>query len=155
MKVEIQRLYPETLGKVELPALATPGSAGVDLRAFIPDGSTATGEITVYAGEVKLIGTGIAIYVRDPGFAGMILPRSGLGHKNGIILGNGTGLIDSDYQGELKISIWNRSKEPFRIKHGDRIAQYVIVPVMQPEFVEVTSFVASERGADGFGSSGV
>jgi dUTP pyrophosphatase len=147
MKVEIIKLYPDA----EIPAIGSAGSAGVDLRAYL---LPRYHSVVVEPNEVRLIGTGIAIYLRDPGFAGMILPRSGLGHKNGIILGNGTGLIDSDYQGELKISVWNRSTQPFTLTHGDRIAQYVIVPVMQPEFELVDTFEASHRGDGGFGSTG-
>lgn len=133
-----------------LPEYTSPGAAAVDLRACIDD------PITVLPNEVKLIGTGIAIHIKDESIAGMILPRSGLGHKNGVILGNGTGLIDSDYQGELKISVWNRSGQPFTINHNDRIAQYVFVPVLRANFKVVAAFgEESNRGEGGFGHTGV
>ncbi|OOS05001.1 deoxyuridine 5'-triphosphate nucleotidohydrolase [Moraxella cuniculi DSM 21768] len=132
-----------------LPTRATDGSAGIDLRACID------APITIKAGETKLIGTGIAIYINDPNFAGIILPRSGLGHKHGIVLGNLVGLIDADYQGELMVSLWNRSNEDFVLNPAERMAQYVITPIVRPEFVVVDEFSdTSERGAGGFGSSG-
>ncbi len=131
-----------------LPAYATSGSAGLDLRACLEN------SITLQPGACSLIGTGLAMYLGDPAFAAMILPRSGLGHKNGIVLGNLVGLIDSDYQGELKISLWNRSEMPFTIHPMDRIAQMVIVPVLQPQFSVVEEFAISERGEGGFGSTG-
>ncbi|VEG13849.1 dUTP diphosphatase [Moraxella cuniculi] len=132
-----------------LPTRATDGSAGIDLRACID------APITIKAGETKLIGTGIAIYINDPNFAGIILPRSGLGHKHGIVLGNLVGLIDADYQGELMVSLWNRSHEDFVLNPAERMAQYVITPIVRPEFVVVDEFSGtSERGAGGFGSSG-
>ncbi len=131
------------------PEYATTGSAGLDLRACI-DAS-----ITILAGAVAMVSTGLAIHLADPAYAALILPRSGLGHKNGIVLGNLTGLIDSDYQGELKISLWNRGQESFTIEPMSRIAQLIIVPVMQARFNVVTDFTASTRGEGGFGSTGV
>lgn len=131
-----------------LPAYATEGSAGLDLRALINE------PLTVKAGETILIPTGIAIYIADPNLAAVILPRSGLGHKNGIVLGNLVGLIDSDYQGELKVSLWNRSQEDFLINIGDRIAQLVFIPVVQAQFNIVSDFQQTERGEGGFGHSG-
>lgn len=132
----------------QLPAYATPGSAGLDLRACID------APITIAPGSTHLIPTGIAIHVADPGYAAMILPRSGLGHKNGIVLGNLVGLIDSDYQGQLMVSTWNRSTVEFVLKPLERLAQLVIVPVIQVAFNIVEEFGASERGIDGFGSTG-
>ena len=131
-----------------LPAYATPGSAGLDLRACIDD------PITLKPGETSLIATGIAIHIGDPGLAALILPRSGLGHKHGIVLGNLVGLIDSDYQGPLMVSCWNRGTEAFILNPLERLAQLVLVPVVRSEFSEVASFEASERGEGGFGSSG-
>ncbi|WP_292992576.1 dUTP diphosphatase [Nitrosomonas sp.] len=134
----------------------TPGSAGIDLMAvtFPSISSNNDGFVDINPGEVILIGTGIAIHLANPGYAGMILPRSGLGHK-GLVLGNLVGLIDSDYQGELKVSAWNRTNEAIKINRMDRIAQLVIVPVMVPEFTIVDSFGESARGAGGFGSTGL
>ncbi|MBR7782886.1 dUTP diphosphatase [Undibacterium luofuense] len=134
--------------KDQLPAYGTPGSAGLDLRACI---DTA---ITIEPGQTVLIPTGIAIHIADPGYAAMILPRSGLGHKNGIVLGNLVGLIDSDYQGQLMVSTWNRSQTAFTLNPMDRLAQLVIVPVMQVEFDVVDEFGDSSRGEGGFGSTG-
>ena len=131
-----------------LPARATDGSAGVDLRACID------APIDLAPGACELIGTGIAIHLANPGLAATILPRSGLGHKHGIVLGNLVGLIDSDYQGELKISCWNRGAEPFRIEPGERIAQLVVVPVIPAEFNVVETFAESDRGSGGFGHTG-
>lgn len=131
-----------------MPAYATPGSAGLDLRACIEHTQT------LHPGETTMIPTGMAIYLADPGYAAMILPRSGLGHKHGIVLGNLVGLIDSDYQGQLLVSCWNRSKEAFILNPLERIAQLVIVPVIQASFNVVEDFTASERGAGGFGSTG-
>ena len=131
-----------------LPAYATPGAAGMDLRACID------GPIVVWPGETHLIPTGIAIHIADPTLAAVILPRSGLGHKHGIVLGNLVGLIDSDYQGPLMVSCWNRGREPFTIQPFDRIAQLVIVPVVQAAFRLVDDFATSDRGVGGFGSSG-
>jgi dUTP pyrophosphatase len=131
-----------------LPAYATPGSAGLDLRACLDD------PITIAPGNTCLVSTGLAIHIADPGYAAMILPRSGLGHKHGIVLGNLVGLIDSDYQGPLMVSCWNRSREPFVVQPLDRIAQLVVVPVAHAQFRIVESFEASARGEGGFGSSG-
>ncbi|AHG74741.1 Deoxyuridine 5'-triphosphate nucleotidohydrolase [Mannheimia varigena USDA-ARS-USMARC-1296] len=131
-----------------LPAYATTGSAGLDLRAMINE------PLTVKAGETVLIPTGISIYIADPNLAAVILPRSGLGHKNGIVLGNLVGLIDSDYQGPLMVSLWNRSKEDFTVNVGDRIAQLVFVPIVQASFNIVQDFAQTERGEGGFGHSG-
>jgi dUTP pyrophosphatase len=131
-----------------LPAYATPGSAGLDLRAAIE------ASITLEPGQTALVPTGLAIHVGDPGYAALILPRSGLGHKHGIVLGNLVGLIDSDYQGELMISTWNRGHTTFTLNPMERLAQLVIVPVVQAQFNIVDEFPASERGAGGFGSTG-
>lgn len=131
-----------------LPAYATPGSAGLDLRACIDDA------ITIEAGATVLIPTGLAIHVADPGYAAMILPRSGMGHKNGIVLGNLVGLIDSDYQGQLMVSTWNRGQAAFTLNPMERLAQLIIVPVLQVGFNIVDEFDTSERGAGGFGSTG-
>jgi dUTP pyrophosphatase len=132
----------------QLPQYATPGSAGLDLRACID------APLTLEPGETKLVPTGLAIHVADPGYAALILPRSGLGHKHGIVLGNLVGLIDSDYQGELMISTWNRGHTTFTLNPLERLAQLVIVPVVQAQFNIVDDFAASERGAGGFGSTG-
>ncbi|MBB5019119.1 dUTP pyrophosphatase [Chitinivorax tropicus] len=131
-----------------LPAYATPGAAGLDLRACLDSA------LVLNPGDTQLIPTGIAIHLADPGLAAMILPRSGLGHKHGIVLGNLVGLIDSDYQGQIFVSCWNRGKEPFTINPMERIAQLVIVPVVQVGFNIVEDFASSERGAGGFGSTG-
>ncbi|MCC1497460.1 dUTP diphosphatase [Alcanivorax sp. 1008] len=148
MELQFRVLDPRLGHEFPLPAHATDGSAGLDLRAMVQ-------ETTVLAaGETRLLPTGMAIYIEDAGYAGMILPRSGLGHKHGIVLGNLVGLIDADYQGELMVSCWNRSEQPFTIEPGDRIAQLVIVPVQQVSLRQVESFSASERGAGGFGHSG-
>ena len=131
-----------------LPAYATGGSAGLDLRACLD------APLVLTPGRAELIPTGLAIHLDDPGLAALILPRSGLGHKHGIVLGNLVGLIDSDYQGQLMVSCWNRGTEPFTIRAGERIAQLVVVPVVQVELEVVPDFVASQRGAGGFGHSG-
>lgn len=131
-----------------LPEAATAGSAGVDLRACIDE------TLELGPGETALVGTGIAIHLDDPGLAAMILPRSGLGHKHGIVLGNLVGLIDSDYQGEIKVSCWNRAEDAYRIEPGDRIAQLVVVPVVPVSFAVVGEFAESGRGAGGFGHTG-
>ncbi len=131
-----------------LPAYATGGSAGLDLRACL------SAPVNLPAGRAELIPTGIAIHVEDPGLAAVILPRSGLGHKHGIVLGNLVGLIDSDYQGQLMVSVWNRGSEPFTIQPGERIAQLVVVPVVQVELQVVEDFSSTARGAGGFGHSG-
>ncbi len=134
---------------IPLPSYSTPGSAGMDLRACLDE------SLNLAPAETSLIPTGIAIFVSDPGYAALILPRSGLGHKHGIVLGNLVGLIDSDYQGELMISAWNRGASNFAIEPGDRIAQLVLVPVQQVEFSIVSEFLSTDRGAGGFGSSGL
>ncbi len=133
---------------IELPAYASEGSAGLDLRACVDK------ELAISPGETHLIPTGLAIYIRDPGYAGLIVPRSGLGHKHGIVLGNLVGLIDSDYQGQLFVSCWNRGDKAYTVNEGERIAQLVIVPVAQVAFNQVDSFETSDRGAGGFGSTG-
>lgn len=134
--------------RAHLPAYATPGSAGLDLRALLD------APITIAPGETVLVRTGLAIHIGAPGYAAVILPRSGLGHKKGIVLGNLVGLIDSDYQGELMISTWNRGQEPFVLEPFERLAQLVVMPVVQPQFKLVGEFVESERGTGGFGSTG-
>jgi dUTP pyrophosphatase len=131
-----------------LPAYATPGSAGLDLRACLD------APLVVQPGQTTLVPTGIAIHIGDPGLAAMILPRSGLGHKHGIVLGNLVGLIDSDYQGPLMVSCWNRSQIPFTVQPMERLAQLVIVPVVQAVFQRVDEFDVSDRGEGGFGSTG-
>lgn len=131
-----------------LPEYATPGSAGLDLRAMF------TEDVVVEPGQTILVPTGLSIHIGDPGIAALILPRSGLGHKHGIVLGNLVGLVDSDYQGELMVSCWNRSKEPFHLAVGDRLAQLVLVPVVQARFELVEQFSDSQRGTGGFGHSG-
>ena len=141
------KLLDERL-KTHPPAYATAGAAGLDLRACLP------GPITLHPGETTLVPSGLAIHLADPGLAAMVLPRSGLGHKHGIVLGNLVGLIDSDYQGELMVSCWNRGQTPFTIAIGERIAQLVLVPVVQAHFELVQEFDATQRGAGGFGHSG-
>lgn len=147
MNLKFKRLDPRVGTNWPIPEVGTPGSAGVDLRACLDE------PVTLAPGETILIGTGIAIHLEDPSFCAMILPRSGLGHR-GLVLGNLVGLIDSDYQGELKISTWNRGQEPQTIEPGDRIAQMVITPVIQPTFIEVDDFESSSRGEGGFGHTG-
>ncbi|MAJ43054.1 MAG: deoxyuridine 5'-triphosphate nucleotidohydrolase [Oceanospirillales bacterium TMED91] len=147
MNLKFKRLDPRVGTNWPIPEVGTPGSAGVDLRACLDE------PVTLAPGETILIGTGIAIHLEDPGFCAMILPRSGLGHR-GLVLGNLVGLIDSDYQGELKISTWNRGQEPQTIEPGDRIAQMVITPIIQPTFIEVDDFESSSRGEGGFGHTG-
>ena len=132
-----------------LPAYATPGSAGLDLRACLDE------PLLIEPGQTRLIPTGLAIHIADPGLAAMILPRSGLGHKHGIVLGNLVGLIDSDYQGPLMVSCWNRGQAAYTVQPMERIAQLVIVPVVQASFRRVEAFDVSDRGAGGFGSTGV
>lgn len=146
MKIDVKILDTRLAGN--LPAYATPGSAGLDLRACL------TEPLTLPANAWQLVPTGIAIYLADANYAALILPRSGLGHKHGIVLGNLVGLIDSDYQGQLMVSAWNRSDVPFTIEPMERIAQLVIVPVIQAEFNVVTDFPASARGEGGYGSTG-
>jgi dUTP pyrophosphatase len=143
------RVLDARIGKeFPLPHYATPGSAGLDLRACLDSA------LVLAPGQTHLIPTGIAIYVEDPGLAAVLLPRSGLGHKHGIVLGNLVGLIDSDYQGQVMVSCWNRGQTPFTIEPGERIAQMVVVPVVQVDFEVVDEFAATNRGAGGFGSSG-
>lgn len=146
--LQIKILDPRLGDTLPLPEYATPGSAGLDLRACLKT------SITIEPGETQLIPTGLAIYIEDPNLAAMLLPRSGLGHKKGIVLGNLVGLIDSDYQGELMVSCWNRSTEPFTVEIGERIAQMVLVPVVQAQFEIVEEFTESDRGIGGFGSTG-
>jgi len=146
--IELKILDSRIGSQFPLPAYATPGSAGMDLRAMIDT------TLEIQPGETKLIPTGIAIHVADSSLAAVILPRSGLGHKHGIVLGNLVGLIDSDYQGPLMVSCWNRSDKPFSIEIGDRLAQLVFVPVVQAEFKLVDEFDSSDRGEGGFGHSG-
>ena len=147
-RVQLRILDPRLGSEFPLPTYATSGSAGVDLRALIES------PLELKPGETQLIPTGMAIYLADPGYAAVVLPRSGLGHKHGIVLGNLVGLIDSDYQGQLFVSCWNRGSNPFTIAPGERIAQLVVVPVARVEFDVVNEFAATERGAGGFGSSG-
>ena len=143
------RILDARLGRdFPLPSYATPGSAGLDLRAMLSE------DTLLAPGQTLLIPTGLSIHIADPGLAALILPRSGLGHKHGIVLGNLVGLIDSDYQGELMVSCWNRGQTPFTIEIGERIAQLVLVPVVQAHFELVDEFHASERGAGGFGHTG-
>ena len=146
--IQLKILDPRVGKSIELPNYATPGSAGLDLRVCIDS------QMQIAPQETVLLPTGISIYIEDPNLAAVILPRSGLGHKHGIVLGNLVGLIDSDYQGELKISCWNRNQEHFTIEPGDRIAQLVFVPVVQAQFKIVDDFTTSIRGIGGFGSSG-
>jgi dUTP pyrophosphatase len=146
MDVDLKILDPRVSG--QLPHYATPGSAGLDLRACLD------APLTLNPGETRLIPTGLAMHLADPGYAALILPRSGLGHKHGVVLGNLVGLIDSDYQGELMVSVWNRGQEAFTIEPFERIAQMVIVPVVQAKFRLVQEFEPSQRGSGGFGSTG-
>jgi dUTP pyrophosphatase len=145
-KLEVKILDERIRGM--LPHYATPGAAGLDLRACVE------APLTLMPGDSQLVSSGIAIHLGDPGYAAVVLPRSGLGAKSGIVLGNLVGLIDSDYQGPLMVSIWNRGKSAFTIQPMDRIAQLVVVPVVQVEFEVVEDFAASARGAGGFGSTG-
>ena len=146
MNVQIRVLDARMAGS--LPAYATAGSAGLDLRACIP------AAMALQPGQCELIPTGIAAHIADPGYAGMILPRSGLGHKHGVVLGNLVGLIDSDYQGELKVSLWNRGQTAYTLQPLERMAQLVIVPVLQAQWEVVDDFTASARSTGGFGSTG-
>ncbi len=146
--IQLKILDPRIGKELPLPAYATNGSAGLDLRAVLD------APLTLEPGATTLIKTGLAIYIADPNLAAVILPRSGLGHKHGIVLGNLVGLIDSDYQGELMVSCWNRGQTAFVIESGERIAQLVLVPVVQAAFEVVEAFHASERGTGGFGSTG-
>jgi len=148
-KIQLRILDPRLGRDFPLPDYATSGSAGVDLRACVD------GDVTIRPGQTVLVPTGMAVHIADQGLAAVILPRSGLGHKHGIVLGNLVGLIDSDYQGPLMVSCWNRGSEPFVLEPGTRLAQMVIVPVVQVAFEVVDQFHASERGAGGFGHTGV
>ena len=147
-KLQLKVLDPRIGNEFPLPAYATDGSAGMDLRAMLDS------PLDLAPGKTELIPTGIAIHIGDPDLAAVILPRSGLGHKHGIVLGNLVGLIDSDYQGQLFVSCWNRGQENFRVEIGERIAQLMLMPVVRAEFEVVDSFDESERGAGGFGHSG-
>lgn len=148
MKVQVKVLDARLGQAWPMPTYATQGSAGLDLRACVEQATV------IEPGQTLLVKTGLAIYIEDPNYAGLILPRSGLGHKHGIVLGNLVGLIDSDYQGELMVSVWNRSQTAFTLEPGERLAQYVLVPVMQAQFEMVDEFVATERGVGGFGHTG-
>lgn len=150
MQIELKILDSRLGSELPLPQPSTDGSAGIDLRAMISETAALWP-----GGAALLIPTGIAINIKDPGYAGVILPRSGLGHKNGVILGNSVGLIDSDYQGQIMVSLWNRSDDIYRVRPGERIAQLVIVPVVRPVFVIVDEFYETKRGVSGFGSTGV
>lgn len=146
--IKLKILDPRLGRELPLPEYATPGSAGLDLRACLD------GPLVLAPGQTELVPTGLAIHIDDPGLAAVLLPRSGLGHKHGIVLGNLVGLIDSDYQGQVFVSAWNRSAQAFTIQPGERIAQMVIVPVVRARFEVVEDFTVSERGAGGFGHSG-
>ena len=146
--IQLKILDPRVGDAIPLPHYATDGSAGLDLRACIDE------SLTVEPGDTVLVPSGLAIHIGDPGLAAVLLPRSGLGHKHGLVLGNLTGLIDSDYQGQVFVSIWNRGSESYEIEPGERIAQMVFVPVEQVKFDVVSEFDDSERGAGGFGHSG-
>jgi dUTP pyrophosphatase len=146
--VELKILDPRLGSEFPLPEKATVGSAGLDLRACID------GPLALAPGQAELIPTGLAIHIADPGYAALILPRSGLGHRHGIVLGNLVGLIDSDYQGQLMVSCWNRSNQSFTVAVGERIAQLIVVPVVATRFEIVDDFEASQRGGGGFGHSG-
>lgn len=148
MPLQVKVINPRVGREIPLPAYATEGSAGMDLRACLEH------PVAVAPGATHLVPTGIAIHLADPGLAAIILPRSGLGHKHGLVLGNLVGLIDSDYQGELMVSCWNRSGVSYTISPGERIAQLVVIPVVQAKLVVVEEFTASERGEGGFGHSG-
>ncbi len=148
-QIELKILDPRVGQEFPLPSYATTGSAGMDLRVCLDE------PLTLNPGQCELLPTGLAIHIKDPNLAATILPRSGLGHKHGLVLGNLVGLIDSDYQGELKISLWNRSNTPYTIEPGERVAQLVIMPVVQAQFSVVNDFDETERGTGGFGHSGV
>lgn len=146
--LKIKKLDPRLGDSIPLPGYGTEGSAGLDLRACLD------GALTLEPGQTELIPTGLSIYIEDPAYAAMILPRSGLGHKHGIVLGNLVGLIDSDYQGELMVSCWNRGLTTFTVEPGERIAQLILVPVVQAEFEWVDAFTTTDRGEGGFGHTG-
>ena len=148
IEVELKILDPRVCREIPLPALATPGSAGMDLRAVLD------APLTLQPDASALIATGIAIHIGDPGYCAVVLPRSGLGHKHGIVLGNLVGLIDADYQGPLMISCWNRGQTAYTIAPGERIAQLVVLPVVHAKFSVVEEFAVSQRGAGGFGHTG-
>jgi dUTP pyrophosphatase len=148
-KIEVKILDPRLGSEFPLPTYATTGSAGIDLRACLNE------PLQLSPGQTELVPTGMAIHIGDPGLAAVILPRSGLGHKHGIVLGNLVGLIDSDYQGSLMVSCWNRGNDVFTINPGERLAQLVVIPVLQVDFAIVSDFNKSERGEGGFGSSGL
>jgi dUTP pyrophosphatase len=147
-KLQVRILDPRIGRDIELPRRATAGSAGLDLRACID------APLALEPGQTQLVPTGIAIHLQDPGLAAVLLPRSGLGHRHGIVLGNLVGLVDSDYQGQVMVSVWNRSDHPYTIQPGERIAQMVVVPVVPVDLEVVERFEESARGAGGFGSSG-
>lgn len=147
-KLQVKILDPRIGDTIPMPEYATSGSAGLDLRACMDEA------IVLNPGDTVLVRTGLSVFIEDPALAGLILPRSGLGHKHGIVLGNLVGLIDSDYQGELMVSCWNRGQTPFTLEPGERLAQFVLVPVVQAAFEVVNEFTATERGAGGFGHSG-
>lgn len=147
-KIDLKILDPRIGNEFPLPEYATPGSAGMDLRACLDE------TLTLESGQTELVPTGLAMHIADPGLCATILPRSGLGHKKGLVLGNLVGLIDSDYQGQLMVSVWNRGQQSQQINPGERIAQLVILPVIQAQFEVVEEFTESERGQGGFGSSG-
>lgn len=147
-KFQVRILDSRIGNSIPFPSYATTGSAGLDLRACLED------SLTLKPGDTQLLKTGLSVHIADQSLAAMILPRSGLGHKHGIVLGNLVGLIDSDYQGELMVSCWNRGQTPFTIEVGERIAQLILVPVVQAEFEVVNEFDVSDRGDGGFGSTG-
>ncbi|QWP77983.1 dUTP diphosphatase [Lysobacter sp. K5869] len=147
--LELKILDPRFGNEWPLPAYATPASAGLDLRAALEQ------ELVLHPGDAALLPSGLAVHVGDPAMCAVVLPRSGLGHKHGIVLGNGTGLIDADYQGPLLISVWNRGREAYTIQPGDRVAQLVLLPIVRASLQVVNEFQASERGEGGFGHTGV
>ncbi|SKA00623.1 dUTP diphosphatase [Novilysobacter spongiicola] len=147
--LQLKILDPRFGGQWPLPAYATAASAGLDLRAALDE------SLELQPGDTALVPSGLAIHLGDPGLCAVILPRSGLGHKHGIVLGNGTGLIDADYQGPLMISVWHRGKEPFTVEPGDRIAQLVVLPIVRAQLQVVEGFETSDRGSGGFGHTGV
>jgi len=147
-RLQVRVLDPRLGNEIPLPQYATDGSAGLDLRACLSE------PLTLQPGQAELVPTGLAIYLEDPGLAAVVLPRSGLGHKHGIVLGNLVGLIDSDYQGQVMVSCWNRGSTPYQLAPGERLAQLVVVPVVQVDLDVVDGFAGTQRGAGGFGSSG-